>query len=340
MLVWLHGGGFSWGSGASVLTRGDALAARQDVVVVTLNHRLGVLGYLHHPEIDGSGVAGLLDLRLALEWVRDEIAAFGGDPGNVTIAGHSGGGAKVAGLLALPSARGLFHRAIIQSGVVSLRVIDLSEATVTAARVLAAADVRPVDVRRLQELPVEQLTRLAGPYRFRPVAEGVDLPAHPFDPVAVPTAAGLPLLIGTTAHDTATFKFDADPGWEAIDDERLLELVAQHPAAALGPAAAETVADVPRCATPRSRRRSCWWPSPPTSCASARACSRSASWRAATATVFLYDFDVRGADARRHLVRRPAEWRRTGSSCRSSSTSPTGARWRARGPSGSSWPRG
>ena len=242
VLVWLHGGGFSWGSGSSILTRGDALAARHDTVVVTLNHRLGVLGHLHHPEIDGSGVAGLLDLRLALEWVRDEIAAFGGDPGNVTIAGHSGGGAKVAGLLALPSARGLFHRAIIQSGVVSLRVIDLSEATVTAARVLAAADVRPVDVRKLQELPVDRLTRLAAPYRFRPVADGVELPAHPFDPVAVPTAAGLPLLIGTTAHDTATFKFDADPGWEAIGERRLVDLVANHPAAALGPAAEETVA--------------------------------------------------------------------------------------------------
>ena len=99
VLVWLHGGGFSWGSAASVLTLGDELARRHGVVVVSVNHRLGILGYLHlseqaGDEWDGAEVAGLLDLRLALEWVRDNIAAFGGDPANVTVAGHSGGGAK------------------------------------------------------------------------------------------------------------------------------------------------------------------------------------------------------------------------------------------------------
>src|SRR6478752_7869790 len=102
VIVWLHGGGFSWGSNASPLTAGDALAREQDVVVVAPTHRLGILGYLHLAD-EGSGLAGLLDLRLALEWVRDNVAAFGGDPGNVTLAGHSGGGAKVACLLALPS---------------------------------------------------------------------------------------------------------------------------------------------------------------------------------------------------------------------------------------------
>jgi para-nitrobenzyl esterase len=247
VIVWLHGGGFSWGSGASTWTNGDALAARHDVVVVTVNHRLGVLGYLHMEDLAGeewagSGVAGLLDLCLALEWVRDNIRAFGGDPARVTIAGHSGGGAKVQALLALPAARGLFHRAILQSDVVSLRSVDRAEATVAARGVLAATGTDPAQVDRLRALPPERLTRLAAPFRFRPVVDGRWLPDHPFDPVAAPSASEVPLLIGTTTHDTATFKFDAEPGYGELDWDGLRARIAGHPSANLGDLADEVIA--------------------------------------------------------------------------------------------------
>jgi para-nitrobenzyl esterase len=122
VMVWIHGGGFVAGSGASALYRGRALAARGDVVVVTINYRLGILGFLAHPGLadpDAGGAAGnwgLLDQVAALSWVHDNIPAFGGDPNNVTIFGESAGGMSVADLLAVPGARGLFHRAIAQSG--------------------------------------------------------------------------------------------------------------------------------------------------------------------------------------------------------------------------------
>jgi para-nitrobenzyl esterase len=120
-MVWLHGGGFSDGSGSSEMYNGAALVKRGDVVVVTINHRLNVFGYLHLTDIAGeayagSGVAGMLDIVLALEWVRDNIEAFGGDPSRVMIFGESGGGSKVGKMLGIPSAKGLFHRAVIQSG--------------------------------------------------------------------------------------------------------------------------------------------------------------------------------------------------------------------------------
>src|ERR1700743_1232696 len=120
-MVWLHGGAFAYGSGNRVVTEGANLAKRGDVVVVAVNHRLNICGYLHLDDIGGerfagSGNAGSLDMVRALEWARDNIAAFGGDAGNVTIFGESGGGGKVSALLVMPAAKGLFHRAVIQSG--------------------------------------------------------------------------------------------------------------------------------------------------------------------------------------------------------------------------------
>jgi para-nitrobenzyl esterase len=119
VMVWLHGRGFASGAGSEVGYNGSELVKRGDVVIVTINHRLNVFGYLHLADIAGenfagSGVAGMLDAVLALQWVHDTIAQFGGDPNNVTIFGESGGGAKVSTLMALPSAKGLFHRAIVQ----------------------------------------------------------------------------------------------------------------------------------------------------------------------------------------------------------------------------------
>src|SRR5262249_2621838 len=121
VMVWLHGGGFAGGSGGSQVYDGANLAARQDVIVVTVNHRLNLFGFLYLAELGSdkyadSGNAGMLDTVAALEWVRDNIAAFGGDPGNVTIFGESGGGMKVTTLMAMPAAKGLFHKAIVQSG--------------------------------------------------------------------------------------------------------------------------------------------------------------------------------------------------------------------------------
>jgi para-nitrobenzyl esterase len=242
VLFWLHGGGFSWGSGASRWTEGDRLAARKDLIVVTVNHRLGVLGYLDlerrgGSSFEGSGVAGLLDLRLALEWVRDNIAAFGGDPDRVTIAGHSGGGAKVAALLALPSARGLFSRAVIQSGVVSLRSVDRDEAAETTAQLIDAAG----GIETLRTIDPERLTRIAEPFRFRPVARTAHLPKHPFDPAAAPSVAGVPLLIGTTLDDAATFKFDSNPDYASISEDELRSWIAEHPATSFGAQADEAI---------------------------------------------------------------------------------------------------
>src|SRR5690606_29936400 len=140
VMFWCHGGGFISGSGGAAYD-GSSLARRGDVVVVTINHRLNGLGFLHLADIGGpdfaeSGNVGMLDIVAALEWVRDNIAEFGGDPGNVTVFGESGGGRKTAVLLAMPAAKGLFHRAIIQSGP-ELRVNEGAYATQLAEAVLS-----------------------------------------------------------------------------------------------------------------------------------------------------------------------------------------------------------
>ena len=141
VMVWLHGGAFAYGSGNRAVTDGANLARRGDVVVVSVNHRLNILGFLHLGDIGGaewasSGNAGMLDIVAALRWVRDNIAAFGGDPGNVTIFGESGGGGKVSVLLAMPAAKGLFHRAVIQSGA-AIRVSTRERATALAEAAIA-----------------------------------------------------------------------------------------------------------------------------------------------------------------------------------------------------------
>ena len=161
VMVWLHGGGFTSGSGSQPGNRGTRLARRGDVVVVTLNHRLGVLGFLELAELGGaeyadSGNAGALDMVAALEWVRDEIAAFGGDPENVTIFGCSGGGGKVSTLLGMPRADALYRRAIIESGPV-LHGIPLREATGTARAVLEALGLDDADVKALSDVPASEL---------------------------------------------------------------------------------------------------------------------------------------------------------------------------------------
>ena len=232
VMVWLHGGAFGYGSGNRAVTDGANLARRGDVVLVSVNHRLNIFGFLDLADIGGpvwahSGNAGMLDLVAALRWVRDNIAVFGGDPGNVTIFGESGGGGKVSVLLAMPAARGLFHRAIIQSGA-AIRVSTRERANALAEAVLKEVGLRPAECERLQTLPADRLLAAIAPasravgrsrwplldrYDFGPVVDGSDLPQHPADPGAPPTADDIPLMIGGTREESAFFLADDDAVW-------------------------------------------------------------------------------------------------------------------------------
>jgi para-nitrobenzyl esterase len=228
VLVWIHGGAFEGGSGASPLYHGDRLATRGNVVVVTINYRLGVLGFLAHPgladaEAGGAiGNWGLLDQVAALEWVRDNIGSFGGDPQNVTIFGESAGGMSVADLLAVPSARRLFRRAITQSGPPYAMAAPRAEET--AVKLLAELGVGVSDLR---DVPVPALLkaqaslaaqRRGGPLPLTPVVDGAVLPVHPQEAIADGTAADVPLLIGTNRDEYKLFMV-ADPKGRDPDEE-------------------------------------------------------------------------------------------------------------------------
>lgn len=214
VMFWLHGGGFVNGSSGNPGFDGYNLARKHDVVVVSLNHRLGCLGYLHLgdlgslPEFSVSGNAGMLDCVLALEWVRDNIEQFGGDPGSVMIFGQSGGGRKVCTLMTMPSAQGLFHRAIIESGA-ELRVVTREEGTKMAQGMLDTVGLEASRIPELQTLPVEQLiaaqTMMMGENTlgFGPIMDGNILPQHPFDPAASPLSANIPVIIGTVRSESA-----------------------------------------------------------------------------------------------------------------------------------------
>src|SRR6266853_3070252 len=161
VMVWLHGGGFASGAGSAHAFDGTNLARSGDVVVVSVNHRLNIFGYLYLADLGGekyaeSGNAGLLDIVAVLEWVRENVVHFGGNPGNVTIFGQSGGGLKISTLLAMPPAKGLFHKAIIESGS-SLKGIHREEANKTTERILAKLNLQSNQVDQLQTLPVAQL---------------------------------------------------------------------------------------------------------------------------------------------------------------------------------------
>ena len=230
VMVWFHGGAFAYGNANSPRTHGSRLAARNDVVVVTVNQRLNIFGHLDLSELGGdrfrhSGNAGTLDMVAALEWVRDNIAAFGGDPGNVMIFGESGGGAKVSTLLSMPRAKGLFHRAIIQSGA-AVRLRTKDRALALTRCVLSHLGVSTAEA--LQAVPVDNLlaaaepaTKALGPspfplfdrYPFGPVVDGDVLPTQPFDPVATDICADIPLIIGDMKDETANFLAVVDAVW-------------------------------------------------------------------------------------------------------------------------------
>lgn len=229
VMVWLHGGGFEYGTAVGKIFDGTALAKRGNVLV-SLHHRLNVFGYLHLSDImgkdyAGSGAVGMLDIVLALEWVRDNIESFGGDPGNVTIFGESGGARKVSLMMAMPSARGLFHRAIVESSP-GIKGKEPQNAIASAELLMAKLGISAGQIDKLQNIPAQQLldtAKLLPPEQFpsgmvvgvalmnfTPVVDGYYIPSHPFHPSAAPTAANVPLLIGTNRDESALFLAD-DP---------------------------------------------------------------------------------------------------------------------------------
>ncbi len=213
VMVYFHGGAYSNGSVTDPLNDGAALAARGDVVVVTVNHRLNALGYLYLPgRFPDSGNAGQLDLIAALEWVQRNIAAFGGDPGNVTLFGQSGGGAKIATLMAMPAAAGLFHKAITMSGQ-QVTASGPTNAGKRAGAFLAAlgegVDPATAPVGALLAALDATDPVLGGRVYMGPVLDMRSLPRHPFWPDAPPQSAQIPMLLGNTVAETRAF-FAAD----------------------------------------------------------------------------------------------------------------------------------
>ena len=211
VMVWLHGGGFDLGSGDdNPAYNGSSLVKTWDVVVVTINHRLGIFGYLYLGELVGekyasSGNVGMLDIVVALKWVRDNISVFGGDPNKVMIFGESGGGEKVCALLGMPVAKGLFQRAVIESGPF-LRAETPEDATKIAQDFLDAVGVTPGNINDLHKLRASTIytaslqvpkTKGYNTVMHYPVLDGKIIPAHPFEPVAAPSASEVPLIIGT-----------------------------------------------------------------------------------------------------------------------------------------------
>ena len=249
VMVFMHGGGFSGGNGHDLLSYdGESLARNHDVVVVTHNHRLNVYGYLNLAGIGGEDFAssanvGMLDIVAVLEWVRDNITSFGGDPGSVTIFGQSGGGGKVIALMAMPAAKGLFHRAIVQSGPF-LKALSPDYSGRVAELTMGELGLSKSQVRELQRIPVDRLSGAAveamkkmprpqpslretfGERDWGPTVDGSVLPHHPFDPGAPTISANVPLLTGTNLHE---FVNGLDhPGANAMAGEELSRLVREE----------------------------------------------------------------------------------------------------------------
>jgi para-nitrobenzyl esterase len=249
VMVWLHGGGFAAGSGQELLSYdGENLARRGNVVVVTLNHRLNVLGYLnlakYGDKYASSANVGMLDIVAALEWVRDNISAFGGDLGVVTVFGQSGGGGKVSTLMGMPAAKGLFHRAIVESGSM-LRGNTEERSQKLADLVVAELGLTSSTIDQIHTMPYAQILhasqevlrknnprpaggvpnfrRMAESLGFSPVVDGAILPAHPFDPQASAISADVPMIVGTTLNEFVTAT--SHPEYELMTDADLEQRV-------------------------------------------------------------------------------------------------------------------
>lgn len=247
VVVWIHGGAYAMGWPADPVTDGSALAARGALVVVSVAHRLNLFGYLYlaglDPAFADGANAGQRDLVLALVWIRDNIAAFGGDPDRVTLIGQSGGGAKIATLMAMPAARGLFHRAVTMSG----QQVTVSGPRRASARARAVmARLRATTPADLAALPPERLLEgLSAPDPFEdgevdtgPVLDGVAVPRHPFWPDADPLARHIPLMLGGTRDETRDYWDPHSPamtglGWADLPDRIAAELPLDAPVEAI-----------------------------------------------------------------------------------------------------------
>ena len=244
VMVFMHGGGYTGGSGNDLLSYdGENLARHHDVVVVTHNHRLNVFGFLNLAEIGGerfanSGNVGMLDNVAVLEWVRDNIANFGGDPGNVMIYGQSGGGGKVSHLMVMPAAKGLFHRAAIESGA-TLRSGTPDAAAKTAAALLDQLNISRAQFEKIQSVPTAALVaaqaatlrsmvagRVRGGGGWSPIMDGKVIPAHPFDPAAPAISANVPMLIGTCMNEMVNGV--DNPEVDNLTSEEVLKRVAER----------------------------------------------------------------------------------------------------------------
>ncbi|HEY9219908.1 MAG TPA: carboxylesterase family protein, partial [Phenylobacterium sp.] len=237
VMLWFHGGGFEAGSGSSLLYDGTNMVKRGDVVVCTINHRLNVFGFCDlssylGPEFAQSGNAGYLDLVAAMNWVRTNIAAFGGDPGNVMIYGQSGGGRKVSVCFAGKEAQGLFHKGVVQSGShLLVQTKDQSRALTQA--LLARLSIDPKNARALQQVAQDDLSKAqreviakAG-YRFEPVMDGIAFTAHPFVPNAPKATAKVPMMVGTTQTELSN-QLGRDPAVYTMDEAGLRERIARY----------------------------------------------------------------------------------------------------------------
>ncbi len=234
VMVWMHGGGFSAGSGNYLLYDGTNLAKKEDVVVVVVNHRLNIFGFLHLADIGGEKWAqstnvGVQDLVATLEWIRDNIENFGGDPDRVTIFGQSGGGGKTTTLMAMPSAEGLFHRSIAQSGSRS-RGMSASDASDAAERFLGKLGIGNDQLDRLQTMTIEQIQdafysepRIAG-LGNGPVVDGNILPRNQWDPTAPPWSANVPFMMGSTETEDG---WVGPPPYELSDEDMLRNFVTE-----------------------------------------------------------------------------------------------------------------
>lgn len=227
VMVWIHGGAFIAGSGSSSWYDGASFAAQGDVVVVTINYRLGIFGFLHLGDIGGeeyatSGNCGIQDQVAALHWVQENIAAFGGDPNNVTVFGESAGAMSIGVLLGFPSAKGLFHKAILQSGAAA-NVHPAEKATHVASKLLEALEVDPSNLSKLEEIPVEKLihvSSLAPMMSLGPVIDGVSLPQHPQETIKTGSAKDISILIGTNKDEYNLFTV-FDPEWKNADEDKI-----------------------------------------------------------------------------------------------------------------------
>jgi para-nitrobenzyl esterase len=237
VMVWIHGGGFSMGSGSHLNYRGGPLVSRGNIVLVTINYRLGVLGFINLNEITNGKIAatgneGLLDQVAALEWVRDNIAEFGGDPTNVTIFGESAGGMSVGCLMNLPKAQGLFQKAIIESAVGEMAV-PLEKAVNTAGIFLDVVNMKPGNAESLKTLSTQQILNAQQELMVRtgmgiapaiPVADGKVMPIMPLDSFKAGRAARVPMIMGSNLDEQRLFAAVA-PGPKEIDESSLVQRV-------------------------------------------------------------------------------------------------------------------